>query len=635
MEPPIPDLPNNLTPEPPDVPPLDKRIRRKKGWKGAKTAATPKHHQTPVQHQLLEPPPTEDPGPPVDYDLSHLAELDHSTEKGRIVKKLTDLLRESTSRKTEALKLYEPLQAQQEFHRSRCRTCLIRGGNRGGKTLSTAVEVSRAVLGRDPFGKYPAGPIDAYIVGKDWLHIGETIFPKLFGKGAFKIIRDKTTGLMRAYRPWDESDKARRTEARSADPLIPKRYIQSIAWEDKKRHIPSLVTLRNGSRLLFFSGNAEPPQGMTIDIGWLDEEIPRREWFTEFSARAIDRRGRLFWSATPQIGTEQFFELHSKAEEQVFLPVAERDIEEFYISLGDNLHIDKESQEKFLATLSDYERLIRGDGEFASAGRIIWPEYRKSLHLIEQFDIPPNWTRFAAIDPGRSICAVLFGACPDPRDMIGRDDPFEIVLYDEIYFPQCTAMKFGELMRDKMYGVTIEDISIDFHGSAIREIGSGMSIYEQYRDAMAHYGVKSVRRGHGFLTSDHGVESAIEKVRSYLIPSPMTNWPMLRIMAQKNQRGLLESRLPNLEWEMLRWKYKVEVTREGPLATNKPETRGRVHACACLRYLIGMRPGWVPPPKGVLPAHHPLRMAQKLERMAARQNAPLPSPTTFGPSGRY
>jgi hypothetical protein len=66
------------------------------------------------------------------------------------------------------------------------------------------------------------------------------------------------------------------------------------------------------------------------------------EWHPEMAARILDRSGRGIWSATPQAGTEQLFELHERAERDANEPCPS--VEEFVILLADNPHIGEEEK---------------------------------------------------------------------------------------------------------------------------------------------------------------------------------------------------------------------------------------------------------------------------------------------------
>src|SRR5262249_56857076 len=130
--------------------------------------------------------------------------------------------------------------------------------------------------GWEQSGKYRKGVMRIYCVGKDQKHIGQVMYPLLFKEGAFRIIKDKKTGRWRA---WNEKDP--RKDAKPAPPLIPPRYIAEIAWENKKESVPSVVTLKNGTVMCFFSSNGKPPQGIPIHLPCLTEAIHHDHSFRE------------------------------------------------------------------------------------------------------------------------------------------------------------------------------------------------------------------------------------------------------------------------------------------------------------------------------------------------------------------
>lgn len=565
-------------------------------------------------------------------------DADRDAMRARLAKlsqQQASVVRHLVERNAEALSLYEPLGAQDEFHSSNVRTRLLRGSNRGGKTLPAGIELARAVTRSDPYGKFPLTGV-AYVVGKDWTHIGETIYPKLCLPGAFKVIRDLETGFLRAYRPWDLADRKRQEQAKDAEPLIPPRLIQGMAWEEKKKQIPSQIILRTGWKILFFSGNAEWPQGGVCDFGWLDEEIPKDGWYTEINSRVVDRNGRIVWSATPQVGTDVFYDLCTMASTQKYLEPEYRDVQEFHILLKDNPHISEKAKADMAAVLSDEEKLIRVGGEFATAGRVIWPEYSKRTHLIEAESLPKNWTNwthYAVVDPGRTVCAALFASVPDPSDVPELEEPFDLLLWDEMYQPKCNARIFGEQFFKKTEGKHFEAFVIDMHGARITDMGSGLSVYDQYCDALLEKGVFCRRTKNRFLAGDDDVKGCIEKFRSYLLPSKMTGLPRVRILGRKIAEGRpLEPLLPNLDYEMMRWKYKV--ISQHP--TDEPETRGRVHLMACCRYLAGLKPKHVVVTgTGRRAPDHPLNALEKFRRMMAARTPGSPGNATLnlGPAG--
>ena len=482
---------------------------------------------------------------------------------------LRELIIERRRRRMDALKLYMPLPEQEKFHRSQARIRLLRGSNRGGKTLPAAVEVARAVRGLDP--RYPKENGRAFCVGKDSKHVGQVMWRKLFHPSALKIIRDQETNEFRAFRPWDEADAKREKEAIFAPPLLPPSIIRSIGWENKKEGIPNVVTLTNGWELCFYSSLGKPPNGVDIDLFWLDEEIVDEDWFPEMSARVLDREGCGIWSATPQAGTDQLFDLHEKAEEQY--GSENPDVEEFVILLANNPHISEHAKKSFASTLKADDQAVRIGGHFAMLSYRIYPEFSVHSHVVPWFAVPKHWTRYMVVDPGRTICAVLFAGIPPP------DDPNwggHVVLYDELYIPDCTADLFGKRVMEHAGTDRFHCFLIDKHGGFRNEMGPGLTVAQQYQDALRRYRVSSEITGHGFLPASDDVDAGIEAVRD-LLRNHERGRPKLLVLGDV---------LPNFIREVKRYHNK----KVNGKVVDKPDQRGDCHLMDACRYLAMYRP---------------------------------------------
>lgn len=571
-------------PEPKSKP----KVKRKRGRPKKPPKPPPVTLSAPTLSDLL---PIETPTPagPSRADIDEIRRIAH----------------EITLRKMQSLRLYEPLPIQAEFHKCKSKVRLLRGSNRAGKTIVAAAEFARIVLGQHE--GFPKRDGRAYIVGKDEKHLGEVIYRKLFRPGAFKIIRDEATREWRAFRPWEPRDAERKKEAKPALPLIPAREISSISWNKKVSSIPEKVVLRNGWEIDFFSSLAKPPRGSDLDFVWLDEEIVDSDWVPEMLARLIDRQGRLIWGFTPQSGSDRAFELHQKCDEEFedwrqsgFSPDREPANREFVILLRDNPHFTEKEKREHASSFSAEEQAIRVDGEYAIEASKIYPEFNVNIHSIPYFDMPDDWTRYAVVDPGRQICAVLFAAVPPPDaefpsgavDSSGKPVVIDctgksfVFLYDELYIPNCDAVQFGERMARKCVGQAFEAFIIDGHGSRSAEAGSGKTIEQQYRAELEKHGVRSRISGHGFLIGSDDVAGRVEAFRLWLRLAPH-GLPKVLCVDVKN-------RLPNFKWEIERWRYKK--TAAG--ITDQPESRGRTHLMACFdgETEILAESGWCPFP---------------------------------------
>ena len=335
------------------------------------------------------------------------------------------------------------------------------GGNRGGKTTGVMVEIARAVTGQDPHDKYPKTDGIFILVAIDLAKCAKVFYRKLFRKGAFWIVKDPVTGQWRVFNP--DADQELEEFARPAPPLIPKRFIKSISWENKKDEQPKTIRLKNGWELWFYSSGGEWPQGVDVDGVAFDEEIERDGWYNEMSARLADRRklnrttgkvksGKFLWSATPQSGTAQLFELYSRAVDEQEARAASIDrgedpgpasIEVFTYGIDANPFIAthaKDAMKKKWALNPD-EYAVRIEGKFALYGSRVYSEFMpKGCHGVRSFPIPEDWTVYCAVDPGRQVCAVLFIAIPPPNhpEYAGRK-----IIFDELYIKNCNAHAYS------------------------------------------------------------------------------------------------------------------------------------------------------------------------------------------------
>jgi hypothetical protein len=493
------------------------------------------------------------------------------------------------------------MEEQQRFFVCESPERIVRGGNRGGKTLAVAVEIARALTGQDPHRKYSDPPVVVVVVGFDLRHCAKVLFKKLFKPGAFLMIRDLATGKWRAYRPNDPSDAARVYETKPARPLIPRRFYdyKAIAWEEKKGEVAKCVTLKNGSELHFFSSKSNPPQGWAIHLVAFDEEIEQPIWYPEMAARLLDNRivnpktgkvlnGRFIWSATPQAGTQVLYDLCARAKEQAeeagVAPTTTPVTSEFVLGMLDNSFMSEGAKQELIAKIgnNEDEYRVRVLGDFALLGSRVYGDFAPhGVHGMEAFPIPDDWTRYAFIDPGRQVCAVLFVAIPPTHsEYAGRK-----FIYDELYIKRCSAKIFAERMRDRLVAQTIEAWWIDHHAGRMTEIASGLTPEEQYSAALKSVGVRCQRTGFNFLWASDDVAGGIEAVRAGLhIQDGHGTWVVLK------------GKCPNFIWEASIYSYKR--TPAG-VATDDP-VKLHNHLMDCWRYAALADLRWrKPKPKGL------------------------------------
>jgi hypothetical protein len=476
------------------------------------------------------------------------------------------------------LRLYKPTDRQKEFHECRASETLVLGGNRSGKSLCSFIEDAWAATGTHPVeGKYPKEGGNLVIVGANWKHIGLVVVPYLFKAGAFKIIRDKVTNQFRAYDPVADADRAR--EAKPAPPLIPPRMIKSFSWVLKSAGYLNSCELHNGWTIYCFSSEGDPPQGFQSNRVHIDEDLNNEAWVPEMQARLADRKGLFCWSAMPHSKNEALLGLNERADKAEETGDT-RDIKRFVLRFLDNPHIDKDEKRKAIerwSAIGDDVLRQRSEGEFVIDSILVYPNFNPSVHgfdlsTIEGGEIPDDWCRYAVIDPGHAVTAVLFAAVPPGAD--------RVVCYDELYIRNCNASIFAAEFHKKVQGKKFYAFLIDAHGARLTDIGSGKSPQEQYSEQLLALGVRSKVTGASFIPGSDDIQGGLQAVRMslHIRPDGTAKFRYVR------------SRMPNFERELKRYKKKTVNVAGTTVVTDEPNKRGEFHLVDCLRYLMAYDP---------------------------------------------
>ncbi len=518
--------------------------------------------------------------------------------------KLRRYVTEIRTRQTETLRLYRPLPSQEAFHSSLAWERILRGSNRGGKTTPALVEVAWAATGTHPWIPYHKKGLRIFLVGKDQRHIADVFYHKLFRWGAIRIIKDLKTGDFRAFNPLDPEDMAREKEAEPSPPLIPKRMIKEFAWDSKKDNIWTKCVLYNENEIHAFPSGGSPPQGADVDMVLMDEEIIHRDWYPEMSMRLLDRKGRFVWSATPQNGNEQLWDLSKAAEEQRMLPKPR--VAEFQILLADNPHITQEQKEiaasKFKHNPEEYR--VRILGEFALQSFKVYPQFHVDIHSFDMDllngQIPQDWALFAAFDPGVTRAAALCGAVPPPNSVWAERHGIKLLLFGEAYVADSDARKLAAAVEPLLSGRQYQRFIIDAHGAKPRSAGSGFSNLHYYREEFERKGLRSVETDSSFTWGSDNIRARVDAVR--LMLSIQNGAPGLRVA---------KDRLPYFEYEIGRYLRK----RTNGIISDDPDYRRDAHLMACLEYLVADSPQWVPPPA---PKDTPGRAYQAFQEWQSR-----------------
>lgn len=501
-------------------------------------------------------------------------------------------------RKQEALRLYRPMPSQMPFHLTTASEKVVRGGNRSGKTTSTLAELASAVMGiplTGPDGKeipflYPKNrPLLVWIIGFDEKHIGR-IHRKLFSPGMFKLIKDKETGDLRSWRPWEEDDAAREDEVVPAPPLIPPRAVKETAWENKAARAFSVCRLHNGTEIHAFSSGGEAATGDAVDIILIDEDIKYPAHVAEWQARLSDNRGKLLWSSWPRNANRALKDLSARAEAQA--ESEHPDVFEILLTFTGNPYIPADEKRKRLAGWSDVERRARDRGEYVDDLILVFPSFNCDVHCLpsklppdplesylkkRNWQVPIDWTNYLTLDPGHAHLAVLLASVPPPE--IGD----YLVVWAEICTPHLDAHQIAAEVKRLGPGRTWETFYIDRRGGRRTVEGLGDDVRKIHADAFEKAGLESDVTGSSFAFGLDDISARNMLVREWLNFRDGKG-PKLRFLADMTPYTQREFGL-----------YKKQVTRD--------EIRDKVvprddHAMDALGYLVAADPVYVPPMAG-------------------------------------
>ncbi len=522
-------------------------------------------------------------------------------------------------RRKSALEFYVPYGPQEEFHYSDCMERLLRGGVRSGKSVCAAAEFTAAFLGLpilDSTGKQIPDKwsrqwnLVLWVIGYGEKHIGQTFYRLLFKKGAFDIIKDEETKKWRTFKPWDARDMAREKERRPAPPFIDPTekgpHILKWAWKKPSAKLFEAFYGQNGNAVYAYTSKGEPKEGDPVDGIWIDENIAHFEHYAEWQSRTTDRRGKIWWSAWPKTKNRALRDVSTRARLEFEHKAENPTVKEFRLTMSGNPYVPSDIKaQKRQAWGSDQERRARDDGDWVTDSILVYPSFSPHVHAImpgwqpgcdeEALDkrnwrkidhavfdngrqIPSNWTRYLAIDPGHSQAAVVFAAVPPP------DLGDHVVIYDELYprHADASAENIAQAILNKVQGHYFQKFIIDHHAGRQTQLAAGRTNRDDFAAAFEKRNIMSVETGFSFAWGIDNVNYRVQKVRTWLDIRQDGGTKLL----------FMVHNIPNMQREFDLYEKKVSqdfVTEEVIAKYND--------AMNCLEYLVAANPSYHTPTK--------------------------------------
>ncbi len=254
---------------------------------------------------------------------------------------------------------------QMLFHKCKKRNRWVFGGNRTGKTECGAVEVVYLACGLHPFKENKV--TEGWVVSL-----------------SRQVQRDVAQRKILQYLPASYIEKIVMTsgEQSSAENGV----IDFILVRSEKGGL---------SRIGFKSCDQgrEKFQGASLDYVWFDEEPPY-DIYLECKMRVLDKCGEIFGTMTPLKGLTWVYNtiyLNDKNDDEVWCENME---------WADNPFLSQKEIEALTKTLPESEVESRRYGKFMQNGGLVYSEFDEHIHVIEPFNIPPDWQDNISIDPG-------------------------------------------------------------------------------------------------------------------------------------------------------------------------------------------------------------------------------------------
>jgi hypothetical protein len=119
-------------------------------------------------------------------------------------------------------------------------------------------------------------------------------------------------------------------------------------------------------------------------------------------------------------------------------------------SLKDNPYLLEGGQyEANLLSLPEMQRRQLLEGDWNIADGAAFPEFKQSVHVVEPFDIPPDWRRFRSCDYGYSSYSAVHWFAIDPS--------YEtLYVYRELYVSKHTGKDLARAVMDAEQGEKIQ-----------------------------------------------------------------------------------------------------------------------------------------------------------------------------------
>lgn len=226
--------------------------------------------------------------------------------------------------------------------------CALIGGNSSAKTWTAMAKVTAVMIGRHPTIQRKT-PCEGWVACEDF---------SLNKEGPLKALL-----------------------------TLGQQYIADYSDHSK------IITYKNGSQAILksYESGWKKFQTAAVDIASLDEEPPE-DIYKEIRMRTLRTSGYIQLSMTPLEGLTWTYDMLYDDPEHM--------VKVYSVSLYDNFTLKEEDIKRTISGYTKEELEARVYGRFTQMGGLIYPEFKRSMHVVAPFPLDKkNYVVFTGIDP--------------------------------------------------------------------------------------------------------------------------------------------------------------------------------------------------------------------------------------------
>jgi len=271
--------------------------------------------------------------------------------------------------------------------------------------------------------------------------------------------------------------------------------------------------LKNGSvfDILSHEQNTESFEGWKGHVAWFDEPPPRDKYIATLRG-LVDFRGRNWLTLTPLTQPWIYDEIYTNTDKNRVHCVT--------VDMRDNPHLSELAIKEFESSLTEEEKEARLHGRFLHLSGLVYKEFNPVDHIVDDFPIPPLWTRYWAIDPHERTPTAIMWFAVDPKG--------NHWIYDELWLADMD-------LRSMAYAIQAQEGEdkprirlIDPHNDKDNAIAGGFNV----RKELMKYGIFTERANSDTQLGKSRIRKALKPMYNNL---SKTVQPTLRVFRSCSQ----------------------------------------------------------------------------------------------------